>query len=222
MPSSNPSQLSAIVQAISLTNPQSLLDVGVGFGKYGFLAREYLELWDGREKYSDWTRRIDGIEAQPAYITPMHRLIYSNIFEGNALDVIPGLDYHYDLAILIDVLEHFERSEGTVLLHELAAKANNVLISTPKHPAHQEAAFGNPFERHVSQWSPADFVTLGRLTVIPNPDSLIVFAGDQTAHVSREMLRTGPAGGAKSLRSLIARRAPFLRRPYRVIKERLS
>jgi hypothetical protein len=37
--------------------PKSILDIGTEFGKYGVLCREYLELWDGRQKY-EFTRRI--------------------------------------------------------------------------------------------------------------------------------------------------------------------
>ena len=63
VPSSDFNQIGPIVELIVLANPQSVLDVGCGFGKYGVLAREYLELWDGRQRYGDWTRRIDAIEA---------------------------------------------------------------------------------------------------------------------------------------------------------------
>ncbi len=63
MPTSNPYQINEILEAINITRPRSILDIRVGFGKYGVLAREYLELYDGREKYGDWKRRIDGIEA---------------------------------------------------------------------------------------------------------------------------------------------------------------
>ena len=38
--------------------PFSVLDIGSGFGKYGVLCREYLELWDGRQEYK-FLRRID-------------------------------------------------------------------------------------------------------------------------------------------------------------------
>jgi len=41
MPSSHLLQLNEIMQLIFLTKPQSLLDIGVGFGKYGVLAQEY-------------------------------------------------------------------------------------------------------------------------------------------------------------------------------------
>ena len=66
MPTSHLHQLNAIVEIMMLTDPQSMLDVGVGFGKYGFLAREFLELYDGRDAYADWQRRIDGIEVHCA------------------------------------------------------------------------------------------------------------------------------------------------------------
>src|ERR1700730_2128274 len=215
MPSSSSSQLSDIVKLISLTNPQSLLDIGVGFGKYGFLAREYPELWDGREMYSQWTRRIDGIEPFQAYLTPIHRLIYSNLYEGNALDVVKELNTHYDLALLIDVLEHFVEPDGRQLLSEISTKARNVLISTPKHPAHQEAAFGNPYERHLSEWRAKDFEFLGDLAVVPNADSLIVYAGHEVSLVKRELAFSRPREQATALRRLVATRAPFLRGPYR-------
>ncbi|MBA7677027.1 hypothetical protein ES703_85275 [subsurface metagenome] len=39
MPTSYYSQLNEIMELIVLTDPKSILDVGVGFGKYGFLSR---------------------------------------------------------------------------------------------------------------------------------------------------------------------------------------
>ncbi len=70
MPSSHFGQLNEIVELIKLSKPKSVLDIGVGFGKYGVLAREYLELWDEGKKYNDREIRIDGIEAFEKYITP--------------------------------------------------------------------------------------------------------------------------------------------------------
>ena len=75
MPTSHFYQLNEIVELVTLTNPKSVLDIGIGFGKYGFLLREYLELRDGRNKYNDWKRRIDGIEVFEEYLTPVHHFI---------------------------------------------------------------------------------------------------------------------------------------------------
>ncbi|MCK4786738.1 MAG: hypothetical protein KAV87_23470, partial [Desulfobacteraceae bacterium] len=85
MPSSHWYQLNEIMELIILTQPKSILDVGVGFGKYGFLSREYLELFDGREKFDDWKRTIDGIEIFKDYITSLNKMIYDKIYIGNAL-----------------------------------------------------------------------------------------------------------------------------------------
>ena len=57
MPTSYPHQINEIVRLVLAVNPASLLDIGVGFGKYGFLAREYLELFGESEQYAKWKRR---------------------------------------------------------------------------------------------------------------------------------------------------------------------
>ena len=57
--------------------------------------------------YGDWQCRIDCIEAFEKYITPAHKYIYNNIYIGNATGILPALDHHYDLILMVDVLEHF-------------------------------------------------------------------------------------------------------------------
>jgi len=75
--------------------------------------REYLELWDGREKYDkkDWLRQIDGIEAFKEYITPVHNYICSNMYIAEAIKILLKLD-NYDLILLSDIIEHFDREKG--------------------------------------------------------------------------------------------------------------
>jgi hypothetical protein len=101
--------------------PFSVLDIGSGFGKYGVLCREYLELWDGRQEYN-FLRRIDGVEAFKNYITPLHKFIYNNIYTENIIDLVKKLDYTYDLVLLTDVLEHFTKDEGEWLLKKYCLK----------------------------------------------------------------------------------------------------
>lgn len=135
----------------------SVLDVGAGFGKYGVLCREYLELWDGRYKYHEFQRRIDAVEVFADYITPLHKFIYNNVYTEDILTLIPKLDIkYYDMVLLIDVLEHFEHSIGQTLLDRLLTidrKAKGVLVSTPKNPLPQNAKFGNEYEIHRSKWT---------------------------------------------------------------------
>jgi 2-polyprenyl-3-methyl-5-hydroxy-6-metoxy-1,4-benzoquinol methylase len=132
MPSSQHYHISKIVSLIITLNPGSVLDIGTGFGKYGMLCREYLELWDGRKKYSEFMRRIDGIEAFEDYITPVHRFVYNNMYIEDALKIVDKLDFKYDLILLIDVLEHFEKSTGRSFLEKMLQLHGGVLVSTPK------------------------------------------------------------------------------------------
>lgn len=157
MPSSHVAQLNTILEMIITLNPATLLDVGVGFGKYGFLSREYLEIWDGREKYYEWKRRIDGIEAFEGYLTPVHRYIYDNIYIGNALEVIPTLTQTYDLILLIDIIEHLEYTKGRHLIDLCRRTGRHIILSTPKDIGTQKTAFENPYEEHKFQWEKRHF-----------------------------------------------------------------
>ena len=153
--------------------PKSVLDIGVGFGKYGLLCREYLELWDGRERYDDWKRRIDGIEAYREYILPHHRYIYDNIMIGDARTLLKEMTERYDLILLIDIIEHFTPSEGLEVLQLCEERGRNLIVSTPHHALPQKAAFQNEYEVHRSEWSQDDFADYKNTTLIPDGRSLI-------------------------------------------------
>lgn len=187
MPSSHHYQLNEIVDLIIRTNPMKILDIGVGFGKYGFLSREYLELWDGSEKYNQWQRQIDGIEAFSGYITPVHNYIYNHIFIGDALQILPGISDRYDLILLIDVLEHFTFEDGSKLLDECTRISRNILISVPKVMSMQETVYGNPYETHRYPWSRKDLRTFINVFFIHNDRSLICYMGDESKRISKEV-----------------------------------
>ena len=154
--------------------PFSVLDVGSGFGKYGVLCREYLELWDGRQEYK-FIRRIDGVEVFENYITPLHKFIYNNIYTENIIDLVKKLDFTYDLVLLIDVLEHFPKEEGVWLLNNLLSKNKGVLINTPKKPSAQKDAFDNIFETHKSSWKKEELTSFGKYYFSPDNISSIIY-----------------------------------------------
>ena len=185
MPSSHYFQLNEIVDIIALTNPQKLLDIGIGFGKFGFLAREYLELWNEEKEYHDWNRQIDGIEAFEPYITPVHRYIYNNIFTGNAIEILPCLKDKYDLILLIDVLEHFKCEDGLKLMEQCRKTARNILVSVPLTLSEQGTVYGNPFETHYCAWKKKDFDFVQEKFFVKNPKSLICFIGDDSMEIKK-------------------------------------
>ena len=187
MPSSQPYQINKIVELIRFTNPKSLLDVGVGFGKYGFLSREYLELWDGRNEYNDWKTQIDGIEVFKEYLNPVHDYIYDDIFIGNASDILPTLKTKYDLVLVIDVLEHFGYKEGMELVEKCCNIAKNILISTPLNPDPQEGVFGNDFEKHKFRWHKKHFAHISNKYCLYVASSLIIYIGEDALTVKSKV-----------------------------------
>ena len=185
MPSSHYFQLNEIIDLISLTDPGKLLDIGVGFGKYGFLAREYLELWKDGGEYHKWERQIDGIEAFEPYLTPVHKFIYNNVFIGNALDILPSLKDEYDLILMIDVFEHFTFEDGMKLLGECRKKGRNILISVPIAMSPQESVYGNEFEMHKYAWKQEDFKHIPDKFFLKNVRSTICFIGEDSSRINK-------------------------------------
>ncbi len=152
-------------------NPQSVLDIGCGFGKYGMLMREYLEYW-GAEASLNWKHKIDAVEAFESYITPIHHYVYNSIYQHDALEILDKLK-DYDLVLLIDVLEHFDKSEGKALTEFLISYNKGVLISTPKQWNRQDAVFGNEYEIHKTVWTEQELKSLGQILFIPDEMSII-------------------------------------------------
>ena len=141
--------------------PTSVLDIGVGFGKYGVLCREYLELWDGRGNYSEFLRRIDGVEAFKKYITPLHKFVYNRLYDDDIMNIIDKIDFRYDLVLLIDVLEHFNIEQGNLLLSKILQNNKGVIVSTPKKVSNQKDVFDNKYETHKSQWTKDQLTAYG-------------------------------------------------------------
>lgn len=195
MPTSQHYQVSKILDLIININPQAVLDVGTGFGKYGFLCREYLDIWEGKQDYKKFTRRIDGIEVFPDYLTPVHAFVYDEVLIGNALDVVESLKRSYDLALLIDVLEHFEKPDGIRLLKSLLGKTRFLAVSVPKDIGEQGEMFHNSHEAHLATWVPRDFLALSPMILIPDRVSYLVLLGPKA-----ELERLGPIVAPSPLR----------------------
>lgn len=177
LPSSPHKHVSKIIDVVLKLDPYSILDIGTGFGKYGVLCREYLELWDGRQNYHEFLRKIDGVEAHGKYITPLHKYVYNNIYSEDVLTLINRVDYNYDLFLLIDVLEHFDKSAGHLLLEKLLLKSKGILISTPKNPSAQKNAFNNDYETHRAKWTRKELSSFSNSFFLRDKTHLVVYIG---------------------------------------------
>jgi len=183
MPFSQSSQISTIIQYIEQLNPTSMLDVGVGMGQYGFLARinlENINLFEingsqGQQRdKAGWRVKIDGIEGCEVYLTPVHDYTYNKIMWGNALEILPTLaDNSYELVLAIDILEHLTKEDGMIFVQHLKRIAkHSVLISTPKEFIPQEVE-ANPYENHLSLWTQTELNELGFHKTLENSISWV-------------------------------------------------
>lgn len=168
MPTSDPANLSPIVTEISLRQPKKVLDLGIGVGKYGMLAREYLDIGAGRIKPHTWQTLIVGVEAFDPYRNDVWSWAYDVVHPCDFSNQICYSDYRdFDLVLLIDSLEHIEKSAGTDLLTHLLMHNRRVIVSCPTgvHYREQGAVNGNEYERHRAHWTEADFTLLGGKTL---------------------------------------------------------
>ena len=156
MPTSWFNILPSVVEVISQFRPTSILDVGCGFGKYGFLAREILDIAVGRYYKEDWETQIDAVEPVREFITPMHDYIYDRVFITTAQDFVKR-KMNYDLVLMLEVIEHLEKKEGAELLKNLMRCSNLLLLSFPAIPILSDYPIGSEFARHKSQWFLSDF-----------------------------------------------------------------
>jgi hypothetical protein len=179
MPSSRPNTIPLVIHFVREMKPKSILDVGIGFGKWGHLFREYTDILGAehdpkRYERKNWQVRIDGIEGHTPYLTEMHRFLYNEIHVGDARELIKRLP-NYDLIFMGDIIEHFDKEQGMEFLRnacEHALKA--VILTTPKYETDQEDLCGNELERHRSLWSADDFKAFSRAAVETVDGSMLV------------------------------------------------
>ena len=155
MPTSSFDHVSSVMHIVEKAQPRSILDVGVGFGKWGIMCREILEAKHGRLQPTDWQARIDGIEVYQGYENPLWHLAYARVFLGDVTQLIDELD-HYDLIIAGDVIEHFDKDVGVKLLWKLVRHGRLVVVTSPRGYMEQGALLGNEHEAHRSGWEAKD------------------------------------------------------------------
>jgi len=162
MPSSTWVPISTVLDHVWKTNPRTVLDLGIGFGRWGFLCREFCDVFKGRLKPQQWRTKITGVEAFSDYIMEHHKFIYDDIIIGEAygtLEYYVSQDIHFDLVIAGDIIEHFPKARGKRFL-ELCKKVTGkkLVLGVPFGDGYKQgAAMGNPYEEHKSTWDSSDF-----------------------------------------------------------------
>jgi SAM-dependent methyltransferase len=153
MPTSHPSLISPIMERVLELRPLSILELGIGYGKYGALLREYFP-----------KALIIGVEGWAAYRNEN----WSKYDEVLIQDFVHVASGNYDLVLMVDSLEHLDKQTGGMLLKKLVGENRRVLVSTPDGEYPQGAVNGNEYERHRATWTATEFVALGG-RVLANP-----------------------------------------------------
>lgn len=142
--------------------PNLAVDLGFGCGKWAALIREYVDGW-GSPQYLQHHTYLVGVDAWEPYVQSWHRALYDELVISDILPFMrEGEDW--DLALCIDVVEHFEKEQGLELLGLLKKHCKLALVATPVDYFPQGAAFGNPHERHLSGWTIEELAEFGRVT----------------------------------------------------------
>lgn len=161
MASSFSAQIPVIINVIQQLRPATVLDVGKGFGKYGFLIHEYVGIDSSRRPDPSKTLSeqsaiaIDAVECNPDYMWPHIRQLYRQTYIGRIEELHSTLP-RYDLVLMCDVIEHLDKAAGLKVVQHFIVSGSAVLISSPTDYFNQEL-FGSADEHHLSHWTAADF-----------------------------------------------------------------
>jgi len=171
MPISRPDAIPIVGEIIWGKSPQSILDIGVGFGMWGVLFRAWTdirlsEVYPRRYGRHGWQTRIHGIEIHEGYRNVLHTGIYDVIWYGDALQLLQAMQPGrlYDHIHLGDVIEHLDKSDGVTLLkmcRDHLTPGGGITVVTPNGFRPQGAVLGNVHETHKCGWTEREFYEVG-------------------------------------------------------------
>jgi SAM-dependent methyltransferase len=149
-----------------------ILDCGIGFGFYGAVVRQWL---DGG--VSPWRTYLLGIEGFEDYESPcwnLYNWIHTCTIQ-HYLDSPLSANDTFSVILLLDVLEHFTKEEGTKILEKLKGKlapGGVLYVGTPSIWIEQGSAYGNILECHQSLWTSENLEDLGFSVILDgSPDT---------------------------------------------------
>ena len=161
MASSFASQIPIIVHVLASLNPKTVLDIGKGFGKYGFLLHEYFGIDrvkrpDPRLTLGQQSRVVvDAVECNEDYLWPHLSHFYNRIHVGRIEYLYTSVG-RYDVVLMADVIEHLAKADGLKIVKHFVAAGSHVLVSTPRKYFDQ-SIFESDAEHHLSHWTAKDF-----------------------------------------------------------------
>jgi len=128
-----------------------VLDVGCGFGEWGFLIRT---------RKSGFPYMV-GVDVWRLHLERLCRLeVYDELIQVE-LPHIPFKEKSIDVSLACEILEHLPKSAGYQLLRELERVSRRLIVVSCPLGWPQGEIYGNPYERHVSEWEPQELARHG-------------------------------------------------------------
>lgn len=158
MPIGSHSIVSHVARLLQDAGPRRILDLGIGFGFYGAVVRQWLDFG-----VRPWRTYLAGVEAWGRYSNPLWDL-YDLVTVQSIQDYLNSSPEQFDFIMMNDVLEHLAADEGRRILGQidtLLSPGACLMVATPALYFEQGAVNGNEFERHRSFWSAADLRLAG-------------------------------------------------------------
>lgn len=141
-----------------------ILDVGCGYGKWGFLAKKYF--WAACQGSSCEEPFIAGLDCHQPNLDGLraHRL-YDELIRADAA-YLPFRNKSFDTVLAIEVMEHLREEAGYQALQEFERVAKQcIILSTPNKKCFRDGLTDvhgyNPYEAHRSRWKIKTFKSLG-------------------------------------------------------------
>jgi len=143
----------------------SFLDIGCGYGKWGFLLRTYRSM-----DYGD-KLKITGVDLFQPHIDSLQGKGFYDELRCCSATELPFEDQAFDSAVCCEVLEHLTRPEGPKLLAELRRVCRQgFIVTTPLYECYRDGGETldgfNPHEAHLYCYSAAEFRNLGFTQVV--------------------------------------------------------
>jgi len=128
-----------------------ILDLGIGVGNFGRIIKEFVTI----------PTKITGVDIYDGYRNEQWDY-YDSIIVGEIRDFLKQNKKKYDVVLLIDVLEHFDKDVGKEVLESIIKQADKALIlSTPITRYPQGPYDGNAYEEHKAVWSNKEILNMG-------------------------------------------------------------
>lgn len=119
--------ITPILEHLLEFKPASVLDVGAGYGTWGFLLRSELDEFYG-------TVRIDGVEPNPAPVNLSPAVhAYNTLLTVDLFDPLAaGLQESYELVLLDGYLDRLSKPAGLKVLDRVLELAPRVVLTFPE------------------------------------------------------------------------------------------